>query len=57
MAIALVAYPNMADEQYQWIDSIRSKHPELEYTPIDPHFTLVFPISDAYQSTECCSAY
>ena len=46
MAIVLVAYPNMADEHYQWIDSIRIKHHELEYTPVDPHFTLVFPIAN-----------
>ena len=47
MAIALVAYPNMVNEHYQWIDNIRSKHPDLEYIPNDPHFTFVFPISEA----------
>lgn len=45
MAIALVAYPNMSDEHYQWIEGIRHKHPELDYTPLDPHFTLVFPLT------------
>lgn len=46
MAIALLAYPNMSDEHYQWIDGIRNKYPRLDYTPLDPHFTLVFPITD-----------
>lgn len=43
MSIALVAYPNMASEHYQWIDSIRSRYPELQHEALDPHFTFVFP--------------
>jgi 2'-5' RNA ligase len=43
MSIALVAYPNMASEHYQWIDSIRASYPALKNEPLDPHFTFVFP--------------
>ena len=46
MTIALVAYPNMAAEHYQWIDSIRAQYPSIAYEPIDPHFTFIFPIHD-----------
>jgi hypothetical protein len=46
MSISLVAYPNMAAEHYQWIDSIRSSYPALQHEPLDPHFTFVFPASE-----------
>jgi 2'-5' RNA ligase len=46
MSIALVAYPNMASEHYQWIDSVRSSYPALNYDALDPHFTFVFPAAN-----------
>jgi hypothetical protein len=46
MSIALVAYPNMASEHYQWIDSIRASYPDLKHEPLDPHFTFVFPATN-----------
>lgn len=46
MSIALVAYPNMAAEHYQWIDSIRQNYPNLHHEALDPHFTFIFPASE-----------
>ena len=47
MPIAIVAFPDLSHENYQWIDKLRQKYSELAYEPLNPHFTLVFPITDA----------
>lgn len=50
MSIAIIAFPNMSDEHYQWIDTLRQKHPTLVYEAVKPHFTFVFPITDSIDS-------
>lgn len=46
MQIAVVAYPNYCNDDYELIEQIRFKHsPLIQYEPMKPHFTLVFPTS------------
>lgn len=45
MSFAIVAFPDMTDENYRWIDTIREKYPALVHEAIKPHFTIVFPFN------------
>ena len=43
MALVVVNYPTLAEEDFGWIQTIREVHDRLYYHVVDPHFTLVFP--------------
>jgi 2'-5' RNA ligase len=47
--LAIVAYPELADADRSWIDSVRSQH-DPQATRIGAHFTLVFPAAMALDS-------
>lgn len=51
MAVAVVAYPALSDEDYEWIQSVRANQDRLYYDVIDPHLSLVFPIEEIEAST------
>jgi hypothetical protein len=44
MALLVLAYPGLSQEDYDWIQTTRSKWDELYYNVVEPHFTLVFPV-------------
>lgn len=43
MALAVVNYPTLSDDDFQWIQSIRKEHDNLFFDVVEAHFTLVFP--------------
>lgn len=46
MTLAVIAYPTLSQQFYKWMKLIRNTYPELNYESLEPHFTLVFPISE-----------
>jgi len=42
-ALLVLAYPEISEEDRNWIDSFREKHDHLFYGIVEPHFTIVFP--------------
>jgi hypothetical protein len=46
MALLVVSYPSISDNDRQWIQDIRKQHDTLYYDVVAPHFTLVFPTFD-----------
>ena len=44
MAYLVVAYPNLSQIDYTWIQTYRKKYDPRYYSVIEPHFTLVFGI-------------
>lgn len=51
MALAVVNYPTLSEEDYEWIQSVREEHDPLYYGVVDPHISLVFPIDGVEAST------
>jgi hypothetical protein len=49
MALLVLAYPQLESKDYEWIQSIRSKHDERYYNVVEPHFTIVFPVFNVEQ--------
>src|SRR5205814_10434354 len=45
MSLAIVGYPQLAQQDAELIRSIRTQHQQLSHSAIAPHFTLVFPQS------------
>lgn len=45
MPFAIVAYPNLDEEDRRWIETIRAKHVP-QAARIEAHFTLVFPFDE-----------
>ena len=43
MALLIIAYPNLKQEDYQKIQSFRKQYDERYYSVVEPHFTFVFP--------------
>ncbi len=43
MALAVVNYPTLSQQDFDWIQAIRSKHDPLYFSLIEPHVTFVFP--------------
>lgn len=43
MSLAVVNYPRFAEEDFNWIQSVRQKYDRLYFDVIGPHFPLVFP--------------
>jgi 2'-5' RNA ligase len=50
MALLVVAYPQIAVADYEWIQAIRRQY-DPQYARIEPHFTLVFPVANVEQET------
>jgi hypothetical protein len=42
--LLVVNYPTISADDFDWIQEIRQQEDELNFSAIDPHFTLVFPI-------------
>jgi 2'-5' RNA ligase len=42
--LLVVNYPTISADDFTWIQDIRHQEDELNFSVIDPHFTLVFPI-------------
>jgi len=42
-AFLVLAFPEISQEDRNWIDVFRKKHDSLFYGIVEPHFTLVFP--------------
>lgn len=51
MALAVVNYPTLSDDDFAWIQSVRREHDPLFFEVIDPHFTLVFPTEAVLEPT------
>ena len=51
MALAVVNYPTLSDDDFAWIQSVRREHDLLFYDVVDPHFTLVFPTEAISEET------
>lgn len=50
MALAVVNYPTLSNEDQAWIQTVREEHDKLYFHVIDPHFTLVFPTENIDQA-------
>lgn len=46
MAFAVVNYPTLSEEDFEWIQSVRREHDPLYYGVVDPHVSLVFPMDN-----------
>ena len=51
MQLLIVAYPELTQEDPEWLLLLRERHRELHHSVLPPHFTLVFPLSGISQST------
>lgn len=51
MALGVVNYPTLSDDDLAWIQSVRREHDALYFDVIDPHFPFVFPTDDVPEST------
>jgi len=51
MALAVVNYPTLSDDDFAWTQSVRREHDPLYVDVIDPHFTLVFPTDTVSEAT------
>jgi hypothetical protein len=45
MALLVIAYPKLAETDFAFIQSLRRKEDLLYYYVVDPHFTIVFPVT------------
>jgi hypothetical protein len=50
MALLVLAYPQLASEDYNQIQRYRKDNDELFYHVVEPHFTIVFPAFDLPQT-------
>ena len=46
MAFLVIAYPEIAQADFDWIQGYRKAHDARYFNVVEPHFTLVFPIAD-----------
>lgn len=49
MALLVLAYPNWTSNHIEQIQDFRAHHDELFYEIVEPHFTVVFPVTDISQ--------
>ncbi len=59
MSLLVVAYPEIEQRNYDWIESLRVKYDQANYNIVRPHFTLVFPAegiaeNDLIDHVEAC---
>ena len=43
MSLCVLSYPNIERKDFDWIQSLRSRHEKTAYALVKPHVTLVFP--------------
>jgi 2'-5' RNA ligase len=43
LSLVVIAYPEIEQRNYDWIESLRIKYDQAYYNIVRPHFTLVFP--------------
>ena len=53
MALVVLSYPDISQEDFQWIQSVRAKYDELRYRMVGPHFTIVFPVRGMGRESFC----
>ena len=46
MAFLILAFPEIAINDFEWIQSYRKENDKLYYDVVDPHFTIVFVTND-----------
>ena len=46
MSLLVLSYPEISQEDFNWIQKIRAEHDILHYKIVDPHFTIVFAVDD-----------
>jgi 2'-5' RNA ligase len=46
MALLVIAYPKIKNDDYQLVQEFRKQYDELLYSVVEPHFTFVFPVFD-----------
>jgi hypothetical protein len=51
MAFGVVSYPLLGEAVLEWFDSMRDIYPELDYDPVPPHFTFIFPTEHIHEET------
>ncbi len=51
MSLLVLAYPEIEEKDFLWIQSIREKHDEKYFNVVDPHFTMVFPVFNVDRNT------
>jgi hypothetical protein len=51
MALAVLNYPTLSRDDFEWIQSVRRRHDSLYFNIVDPHFALVFPTNGVSQRT------
>ena len=44
MSLLVLAYPELKEQDYDWIQAYRKKYDELYHDVVAPHFTIVFPV-------------
>ncbi len=50
-SLLVVSYPTISINDFAWIQDIRKEYDELNFIAIEPHFTLVFPLTNIDRST------
>lgn len=46
MSLVVLAYPDVSKTDFEWLQSLRSKHDQLYFNVVEPHFTFVCPVND-----------
>ena len=46
MSLLVLSYPEIEKKHYDWIQTLRKDNDELYYNVVEPHFTIVFPVSN-----------
>jgi len=44
VSLLVLGYPNISQDDLNWIQTVRTEHDELYYEVVTPHFTIVFPV-------------
>lgn len=42
MSFLAISYPELSQDDFDWIQSVREEYDELQYKIVNPHFTLIF---------------
>ena len=50
MALLVLAYPRIAQTDFEWLQAIRAQHDRRYFSLVAPHFTLVFPVTGLGQT-------
>ncbi len=46
MSLLVLAFPEISGKDFEWIQSVRKKDDERYFKVVEPHFTIVFPVSN-----------